>query len=175
MPSFNRFFIISFCLERGTSMYYEKNKDNILKTFGRNICQARNLQNLSQRQLSNKSNYDRICLSRCELGKIDIRYQSALRIVKALGISFPDSFRNSFSINSHYIEDDYLLVFRENFKSACLQRNISNYQIAQNTGIPESMISKILSGKQKNPQIRTLSAMAFGVNKTLSELVSRHQ
>ena len=156
-------------------MYYEKNKDNILKIFGRNIYQARSLKNISQRQLSIKSNYDRICLSRCELGNIDIRYQSALRITKALDMFFPESLSNSYNINFHYVEDDYLLVFRENFKSACLQSNTSNYEIAQNTGIPESMISKILSGRQKNPQIRTLSALAFGVNKSLPELVSRHQ
>ena len=156
-------------------MYYEKNKDNILKIFGRNIFQARSLKNISQRQLSIKSNYDRICLSRCELGNIDIRYQSALRITKALDMSFPESLSNNYNINFHYIEDDYLLVFRENFKAACLQSNTSNYEIAQNTGIPESMISKILSGKQKNPQIRTLSALAFGVNKSLPELISRHR
>lgn len=51
------------------------------------------------------------------------------------------------------------------------ENNISKYRIAKNSGIPQTTLSEIASGKNTNPTIDTIEKIAKGIGVTVSELM----
>ena len=70
-------------------------------------------------------------------------------------------------------EDDYLLVYVENFKRYMRKLNKLQMQVYFDTGVSESMISRIVRGVDKNPTLKTLNAMAFTVHGDMYNLFLR--
>lgn len=150
--------------------------------FGQNIRRARERKNLRICQLASLSGYDRLCLSRLEYGSQNIQYGSALDLAKALDTPFPPLFsrnylneqaNNRFSYSGGYSEDDFLLVYTENIRRELQMRGINQTRIYINCGVPESVVSRIMKGKDKNPTIQTLCKMATVTNRDLNYLFSR--
>lgn len=54
-----------------------------------------------------------------------------------------------------------------------MERNITKYRIAKNSGIPQTTLSEIASGKNSNPTIETIEKIAKGIGVTVSELMKR--
>ena len=53
----------------------------------------------------------------------------------------------------------------------CEERNITTNRLATLSGITQSTIQDVVTGKTKNPKIKTLHKIAVGLNMTLSELL----
>lgn len=53
----------------------------------------------------------------------------------------------------------------------CEERNITINKLAALSGITQSTVENIMSGKTKNPKLKTLHKLAVGLNLTLSELL----
>lgn len=150
--------------------------------FGQNVRRARVQRNMSIIQLATLSDYDRGCLSKLEYGAQNIRYKTAYALSRALNVPLPILFSRHFSIemsteqNSRltgFSEDDFLLVFVENIKRELHSRNLAQNRIYINKGLNESIISRILRGKETNPTICTLETMAVITNRDLAYLFSR--
>lgn len=52
-----------------------------------------------------------------------------------------------------------------------LEKNMSKYRVAKNSGIAQTTLSEITSGKNKNPTLETLKKIADGIGVNLSCLV----
>ena len=150
--------------------------------FGQNIRRAREKKNLRICQLASLSGYDRLCLSRLEYGTQNIQYRSALDLAKALNTPYPDLFSRNylneqdndrFNYSCGYSEDDFLLVYAENIRRELRMYGINQTRIYIESGVPESVISRIMNGKDKNPTIQTLCKIAAVTNRDLNYLFSR--
>lgn len=53
----------------------------------------------------------------------------------------------------------------------CKQRNITINKLATLSGITQSTVENIMSGKTKNPKLKTLHKLAVGLDITVSELL----
>lgn len=53
----------------------------------------------------------------------------------------------------------------------CTERNITINKLASLSGIIQSTVENILSGKTKNPKLKTLHKLAAGLGLTVSELL----
>lgn len=56
-------------------------------------------------------------------------------------------------------------------KNLCNERNITINKLATLSGITQSTVENIVSGKTKNPKLKTLHKLAIGLNMTVSELL----
>lgn len=54
----------------------------------------------------------------------------------------------------------------------CEERNITTNKLATLSGITQSTVENIMSGKTKNPKLKTLHKLAIGLNMTVSELLN---
>lgn len=54
----------------------------------------------------------------------------------------------------------------------CEERNITTNRLATLSGITQSTVENIMSGKTKNPKLKTLHKLAIGLNMTVSELLN---
>lgn len=156
--------------------------DEVLVTFGMNIKKARMKKKLTKNELSQIANYDRTCLANIELGKQNIKLNTAIKLARALDVPFASLFsRNYMSPNADqeglhgcgYIEDEHLNVFIENFKRNIKEQRKSQVAVYVETWISDAVVSRIVQGKSKNPTLITLSALAFVVNRELSTLFTR--
>lgn len=59
----------------------------------------------------------------------------------------------------------------ENLKTIRKKRKISQKELATNSGISYSMVSKLESGEQKNPSLETLEKIATALKVTVSQLM----
>lgn len=93
--------------------------------FGENVGKVRMKNGLSLVALAKAANYDRTCLARLEAGKQNIEFATSIKLAKVLNVSYPILFSRNFmeqnaKTNESFIgkfqEDDYLLVYVENFK-----------------------------------------------------------
>lgn len=137
----------------------------ILLVFGQNIKKAREKQDLDIRELASRAGYDRNCLSQLEYGEHNITYKTAMKLAKELNVSFPTLFsRNYFTNNRNdFYEDDFLMIFVENLKRELKSKSMMQVQIYIKCGVQESVLSRILNGKTKNPTLETLCKIAAGV------------
>ena len=103
----------------------EFNPTEILLIFGSNIRKSREMQGYTISDLAASIEYDRGCLSALEYGEQNIEYNTALKLAQKLNVPFPDLFSRNYlnklakaknGFLRTYKEDDYLLVFIENFK-----------------------------------------------------------
>ncbi len=53
----------------------------------------------------------------------------------------------------------------------CKQRNITVNKLATLSGITQSTVENIMSGKTGNPKLKTLHKLAVGLDMTVSELL----
>lgn len=152
-----------------------------LLVFGQNVRRARKKKNWKLNELACKAGYDRMCLSRLEDGEQNIKLGTALKIAEALDVSFPKMFSRNFmeekkgkkAVSENFQENDYLSVFVENFKRQLKKTGRRQMTVYIETGIDETAVSRIVKGKNKNPTIRTLSAMGHITESGLDSLFTR--
>ncbi len=53
----------------------------------------------------------------------------------------------------------------------CNERNITINKLATLSGITQSTVENLISGKTKNPKLKTLHKLAVGLNMTVSKLL----
>ncbi len=53
----------------------------------------------------------------------------------------------------------------------CKEKNITTNHLATLSGITQSTLQDVITGKTKNPKLKTLHKIAIGLNMTLSELL----
>ena len=53
----------------------------------------------------------------------------------------------------------------------CKERNITINKLATLSGITQSTVENIMSGKTKNPKLKTLHKLSTGLGMTISELL----
>lgn len=53
----------------------------------------------------------------------------------------------------------------------CAEKNITVNKLATLSGITQSTVENIMSGKTKNPKLKTLHKLAIGLDMTVSELL----
>lgn len=53
------------------------------------------------------------------------------------------------------------------------EKQITKYRIAKNSGIPQTTLCEIASGKNSNPTIETIEKIANGIGVTVSELMKK--
>ncbi len=161
----------------------EFNPTEILLVFGSNIRKSREMQGYTISDLAASIEYDRGCLSALEYGEQNIEYATALNLARKLNVPFPVLFsrnylndlandKNNFSGN--FKEDDYLLVFIENFKRDMKSKQLKQIEIYGATDIQTAMISRIINRKALNPTIKTLYAMAYTVGTEMYNLFLRN-
>lgn len=160
----------------------EFNPTKILLIFGNNVRTSRELQGYRISDLATSIKYDRGCLSALEYGEQNIRYLTALNLARKLNIPFPNLFlqnyfnsskNDSSNFSYNFIEDDYLLVFIENFQKIIKRKHIKQIDIYGATNIQTAMISRIINHKVLNPTLKTLYAMAYTADVEMSSLFSR--
>ena len=133
-------------------------------------------------ELASSISYDRGCLSSLEYGEQNIEYLTVLNLARKLNTPFPTLFSRNYlntianrNIDNlgKYAEDDYLLVFVENFQKAMKRKQIKQIDIYSTTNINTAMVSRITNRKALNPTIRTLYAMAYTAEVEMYNLFSR--
>ena len=153
-------------------MNWEFDPSEILLVFGSNIRKSREMKGYTISDLATSINYDRNCLSALEYGEQNIEYLTALNLARKLNVSFPALFSrnylsdlgyNSLNFSGNFIEDDYLLVFIENF-----QKIMKSKQLRQ-----PALISRLINRKALNPTIKTLYAMAYTIDVEMYNLFLR--
>lgn len=161
----------------------EFNPAEILLVFGSNIRKTREMQGYTISDLAASIEYDRGCLSALEYGEQNIEYTTALNLARKLNVPFPALFsrnylndlandKNDFSGN--YKEDDYLLVFVENFKRDMKSKQLKQIEIYGATDTQTAMVSRIINRKALNPTIKTLYAMSYTVGTEMYNLFLRN-
>lgn len=154
----------------------------ILLVLGTNIRKSREMQGYSISDLAASIKYERGCLSALEYGEQNIEYTTALNLARRLNVSFPALFsRNylnsqasdNFDFSGRFIEDDYLLVFIENFQRIMKNKQIKQIEVYGATDVQTAVISRIINRKAFNPTIKTLYAMAYTIGTEMYSLFSR--
>lgn len=155
--------------------YTSKDDSDVLKIFGENIRSVRTANRLTIIELAKAARCSRDGLSLIENGERDSNYSIAIRIARALNISFPDLVTRNFDSKKgiEFVDDDFILIFAENLSNQLKVLGMSQYQLSQETGISESNISKILNGKNTNPKLTTLDLLSKAVQIGLDCLLKR--
>lgn len=65
----------------------------------------------------------------------------------------------------------YSDAISKRLKQICAERNISVNKLATLSGITQSTVQDLISGKSTNPKLKTLHKIAVGLNMTLSQLL----
>lgn len=161
----------------------EFNPSEILLVFGSNIRKAREMQGYGISDLATSIKYDRGCLSALEYGEQNIEYSTALNLARKLNAPFPALFsrnylnglaNDSVNFSGNFTEDDYLLVFIENFQKVIKKKQIKQIEIYGATDVQTAMISRIINRKALNPTIKTLYAMAYTAGVEMYSLFLRN-
>lgn len=145
-----------------------RNKENtydILSIFGENVCFYRKKRNMNIQELSNKISYDRVCLSRVECGEHNIRYKTALKLAKELNVFFPALFSKISNENSidRFCYDNFLGIFIDNVRKELRHKRMTQSRIYIESGLNESVVSRVLNGKINNPTLNTLVRIGTSV------------
>lgn len=53
----------------------------------------------------------------------------------------------------------------------CIEKDITTNKLATLSGITQSTVENVMSGKTKNPKLKTLHKLALGLEMTVSELL----
>ena len=65
----------------------------------------------------------------------------------------------------------YSDVIIKRLTTLCKERNITVNKLATLSGITQSTVENIMSGKTKNPKLKTLHQLAIGQNMSVAELL----
>ncbi len=65
----------------------------------------------------------------------------------------------------------YSDVIIKRLNDLCDEREITINKLSTLSGITQSTVENIISGKTKNPKLKTLHKLAVGLNMTVSELL----
>lgn len=65
----------------------------------------------------------------------------------------------------------YSDVIIKRLKDLCTQKGITVNKLATRSGITQSTVENPMSGKTKNPKLKTLNKLAAGLDMTVSELL----
>lgn len=65
----------------------------------------------------------------------------------------------------------YSDAITKRLKFLCEENNITPNKLATLSGITQSTIEDIMSGRTKNPKLKTLHKLAVGLNMTVSQLL----
>lgn len=65
----------------------------------------------------------------------------------------------------------YSDVIVKRLNDLCTQRKITINKLSTLSGITQSTVENIISGKTKNPKLKTLHKLAIGLDMTVSELL----
>lgn len=65
----------------------------------------------------------------------------------------------------------YSDVIIKRLSSLCRERGITVNKLATLSGITQSTVENLMSGKTKNPKLKTLHKLAIGLNMSVSELL----
>ena len=153
--------------------------------FGQNIKNAREKQNITKQKLAESIGYDRNSLSKLERGEKNVQYKTAVRLAEALDVPFPKLFSRNYvdgrdrqaekssSIPEHFVQDDYLMVYIENIRFKYLSQNLTQQDLASDSGLTKALVNMILHKENKNPTIDTLYKMAKAAGGSLEEMFSR--
>ena len=161
-------------------MSFTNQSTNELFKLGNNIHVLRQYREYSLKYLAKLSKYDRTCLSNIEKGVQNLELNSAMKIAKALDVAFPLLFSSDLGSDPNhtklqpYFDDDFLLIFINNFKKNMLTLRRDHLYVYTQTGIHEAVISRIISGVEKNPTIFTLIAMAHACSSDLATMFIRN-
>lgn len=161
-------------------MPFHNQTGNELSLLGYNIQALRIHKHYTLQQLAQLSKYDRVCLSNLEKGIQNIEYKTVLKLSKALNISFPLLFSSNLARDIEkaslrpYFEDDFLLIFVDNFKRNMLKKRREHLYVYIQSGVHEAVISRIVSGAERNPTILTLIAMAQACSVDLETMFVRN-
>ena len=163
-------------------MNLEFDPKEILLVFGTNVKRAREMQGLRISELATSIGYDRGCLSSLEYGEQNIEYITALNLARKLNTPFPALFSRNYlndlandntSFSGDFTEDDFLLVFIENFQRVMKSKQLKQIEIYGATDVQTAMISRIINRKVLNPTIKTLYAMAYTTEEEMYNLFLR--
>ena len=153
--------------------------------FGQNIKNAREKQSITKQKLAERIGYDRNSLSKLERGEKNVQYKTAVRLAEALDVPFPKLFSRNYvygrdrqaekssSIPEHFVQDDYLMVYIENIRFKYLSQNLTQQDLASDSGLTKALVNMILHKENKNPTIDTLYKMAKAAGGSLEEMFSR--
>lgn len=161
-------------------MLFHNQTGDELSLLGCNVQALRIHKHYTLQQLAQLSKYDRVCLSNLEKGIQNIKYKTVLKLSKALDISFPLLFSSNLGRDigktslRPYFEDDFLLIFVVNFKRTMLKKRREHLYVYTQSGIQEAVISRIISGAERNPTIFTLMAMAQACSTDLETMFTRN-
>ena len=153
--------------------------------FGQNIKNAREKQSITKQKLAERIGYDRNSLSKLERGEKNVQYKTAVRLAEALDVPFPKLFSRNYvdgrdrqaekssSIPEYFVQDDYLMVYIENIRFKYLSQNLTQQDLASDSGLTKALVNMILHKENKNPTIDTLYKMAKAAGGSLEEMFSR--
>lgn len=65
----------------------------------------------------------------------------------------------------------YSDVMIKRLRALCSERGITVNKLATQSGITQSTVENLMSGKTKNPKLKTLHKLASGLDMTVSELL----
>lgn len=65
----------------------------------------------------------------------------------------------------------YSDVIIKRLQGLCAERKITVNKLATQSGITQSTVENLMSGKTKNPKLKTLHKLAAGLDMTVSELL----
>lgn len=65
----------------------------------------------------------------------------------------------------------YSDVIIKRLKDLCAQRGFTVNKLATKSGITQSTVENLMSGKTKNPKLKTLHRLSIGLDMTVSELL----
>lgn len=65
----------------------------------------------------------------------------------------------------------YSDVMIKRLRELCADRGITVNRLATQSGITQSTVENLMSGKTKNPKLKTLHKLASGLDMTVSELL----
>lgn len=175
--------LYSIIMFRGDKMDSEFNLEKMLLVFGSNIRKSREIQGYSISNLAISIKYDRGCLSALENGKQNVKYLTALNLARKLNVPFPALFSRNFlnktgsalfDSATNFIEDDYLLIFIENFQKIMKYNQFKQIEVYAATDIQTAIISRITNRKTLNPTLKTLYAMAYTAGVEMYQLFLRN-
>ena len=144
--------------------------EEMLMILGQNIRTTRERKGYGISELAAKIKYERNCLSATEYGEQNLEYNTVLNLSRALNVPFPTLFSRNYQnvfmsnnviLSGDFIEDNYLLVFIENYQREMKNHQLNQVEVYAATNIRPETISRIINKKGLNPTIKTLYAMAY--------------
>lgn len=151
-------------------MNTEFKPEELLMILGQNIKTTRERIGYGISELAVKIRYERNCLSAAEYGEQNLEYNTVLNLSRALNVPFPTLFSRNYQnvfvsnnviLSGDFVEDNYLLVFIENYQREMKNHQLKQVEVYAATDICPETISRVINKKVLNPTIKTLYAMAY--------------